>query len=101
MVQKKEYVAITIADILLEYLEDANLSQNALAKALGIPSTRIHEIMRNRRRITADTDLRLCKFFSKSDGFFLRIQDNLEVQKVKLKIAKDLVEIIPYSKQVA
>ncbi len=99
--QKKEHITITIADILLEYLEDADLSQNALARALGIPSTRIHEIMRNRRRITADTDLRLCKFFSKSDGFFLRIQDNLTLRKVKLEIEKDLVAIIPYSKQVA
>ncbi|MCL2567362.1 MAG: HigA family addiction module antitoxin [Alphaproteobacteria bacterium] len=98
MIEQKEYIEITMADVLQEYLDDANLSQNALAKLLHVPATRIHEIMRNRRRITADTDLRLCKFFNKTNGFFLRIQSNLESRKTKLQIEKELESIVSYKK---
>ena len=46
-----------------EFLEEICMSQNALAKAIGVPSNRIHAIVNGTRRVTADTDLRLCRFF--------------------------------------
>jgi antitoxin HigA-1 len=57
-----------------EFLEEIHMSQNALARAIDIPSNRIHKIIRGNRNITADTDLRLCKFFGLSEGYFLRLQ---------------------------
>lgn len=101
MEEQEEYIELSMADFLQEYLDDSKLSQNALARAIGVPSTRIHEIMRNRRRISADTDLRLCKFFNKTDGFFLRIQDSLETRRTKAKIKKELDNIVPYTRKYA
>lgn len=98
MSEEREYIEITISDILEEYLEDTGLSQNGLARELGVPPTRINQIMLNKRSITADTDLRLCKFFNKTDGFFLRLQDNLELRKTKQKIEKELDAIVPYKR---
>ncbi len=96
MNEEKEYIEIIMADFLQDYLEDTGLSQNALAKELGVPATRIHEIMRGRRKVTADTDLRLCRFFGHSDGYFLRLQDNIEIRVTKQKIEKELEKIVPY-----
>lgn len=57
-----------------EFLEPLGLSQNALAKTIGVPANRISEIIRGRRDITADTDLRLARAFGLSDGFWLGLQ---------------------------
>jgi addiction module HigA family antidote len=53
-----------------EFLEPMSISQNALAKALGIPQNRLSEIINGKRGVSADTDLRLCKYFGLSDVFF-------------------------------
>lgn len=86
-----------------EFLEELGLSQNALAKAISVPSNRIHEIIRGRRSITADTDLRLCKFFQLSEGYFLRLQVSCELMEAKRLIKHKLRCIKTYSefKQVA
>lgn len=79
-----------------EFLEPADLSQNQLAKAIKVPSNRIHAIVNGTRRITADTDLRLCKFFSLSEGFFLRLQMAYELSEVKGEMQGVLASIVPY-----
>lgn len=62
-------------DILLEdYIEPMGLTKNALATALDVPATRIGEITRGARAITADTDLRLSRYFGTSEGYWLRLQ---------------------------
>ena len=61
-----------------EFMEPYNLSQNALAKAIGVAPSRITDIVNGRRGITADTDLRLTRFFSLSEGYFLRLQEHIE-----------------------
>jgi addiction module HigA family antidote len=94
-----ENINISAVDILCKYLAEIGISQNALAKNLGVPATRIHEIIRGRRKITPDTDLRLCKFFGHTDGYFLRLQDNIEVKATKQKIQKELENIVPYSQK--
>lgn len=84
----------TVGEILKEeFMEPYNLSQNALARAIHVPPNRIHQILRGIRRVTADTDLRLTKFFGLSEGFFIRIQDELELRKAKKEIAEDLKSI--------
>ena len=79
-----------------EFLEPLNLSQNALANAIGVPSNRINAIIRGQRSVTADTDLRLTKYFGLSKGYFLRLQNNFELLESERKIAKDLSNIIPF-----
>ncbi|MCL1833690.1 MAG: HigA family addiction module antitoxin [Leptospirales bacterium] len=78
-----------------EFIVPYGISQNALANAIGVPANRIHQIVKGTRTITADTDLRLCKFFSLSDGFFLRLQEDYEIRMSKKKMSKILDNIIP------
>lgn len=76
-----------------EFLEPLALSQNALALAIGVPSNRINAIIRGQRSITADTDLRLTKYFGLSKGYFLHLQNNFELLKAEQKT--DLSNIVP------
>lgn len=80
-----------------EFLDELNMSQNALAKAIGVPANRIHAIVRGDRSITADTDLRLCKFFGLSEGYFLRLQLTYELLEAKQKLANKIAKIKPYA----
>lgn len=92
-----EYIEIPhIGEVLQEeFLEPLGLSQNALAKAIKVPSNRINAIVKGQRGITADTDLRLCKYFRLTEGYFLRLQANFELLESKRKIEVDLLNIIP------
>ena len=66
---------VTPGEILLEeFLKPMGISQYRLAKEIGVPAQRIGEIIHGRRAITADTDLRLCRFFGLSNGYWLRAQ---------------------------
>ena len=86
-----------IGEVLFEeFLEPLKISQNALALAIGVPSNRINAIIRGQRGITADTDLRLTKYFGLSKGYFLRLQTNLELLEQSRKIEKELSNIIPF-----
>src|ERR1700744_4702288 len=58
-----------------EFLTEIKMSQNQLAHAIGVPTNRIHGIVNGTRDITADTDLRLSRFFGLSDGYWLRLQN--------------------------
>lgn len=78
-----------------EFIKPLNLSQNALALAIGVPSNRINAIIRGQRSITADTDLRLTKYFGLSKGYFLRLQNNFELLAAEHKT--DLSAIVPFN----
>ena len=78
-----------------EFLVPLELSQNALANAIGVPSNRINAIIRGQRSVTADTDLRLTKYFGLSKGYFLRLQNNFELLEAERKA--DLSNIIPFN----
>ena len=87
-----------VGDILKEeFLEEIGMSQNALAKAIAVPSNRIHAIVNGTRRVTADTDLRLCRYFGLSEGYFLRLQNAYELMEAKRKLGQILIEIQPYA----
>jgi len=79
-----------------EFLEPLGLSQNALAQAIGVPANRINEITRGRRGITADTDLRLARFFRLSEGFWLRLQNTYDMMEARRDAGKSLNKIKPY-----
>lgn len=84
----------TVGELLKEeFMEPYMLSQNALANAIFVPPNRIHQILKGTRRITADTDLRLTKYFGMSEGYFLRMQEELELRQAKRKIAEELNSI--------
>ncbi|MDJ0903595.1 MAG: HigA family addiction module antitoxin [Xenococcus sp. MO_188.B8] len=80
-----------------EFLEEIGMSQNALAKAIAVPSNRIHAIVNGTRRVTADTDLRLCRYFGLSEGYFLRLQNTYELMEAKRKLGQILIDIQPYA----
>jgi addiction module HigA family antidote len=80
-----------------EFLDELNISQNALARAIDVPANRIHAIVRGERGITADTDLRLCKFFGLSEGYFLRLQLSYELFEAKQVLVRKIAKIKPYA----
>jgi len=79
-----------------EFLNEIGMSQNQLARAVGVPGTRIHAIVNGTRDITADTDLRLCRFFGLSEGYFLRLQNAYETLAAKRHLADEIAKIKPY-----
>jgi antitoxin HigA-1 len=79
-----------------EFLKEIGVSQNQLAQAIGVPGNRIHAIVNGTRDITADTDLRLCKFFGLTDGYFLRLQNSYDTLDAKRRIASEVARIKRY-----
>ena len=73
-----------------EFLKPLGISSYRLSKEIGIPQTRISEITKGRRRITADTALRLSKFFGNSPKFWLGLQDDYDIEEEQQLIAKEL-----------
>ena len=79
-----------------EFLNPIGMSQNQLAHAIGVPGNRIHAIVNGTRAITGDTDLRFCKLFGLSEGYFLRLQNAYDTLEAKRRIAAQLAKIKPY-----
>jgi addiction module HigA family antidote len=83
-------------DILLEdFLRPMGLSQNALARAVSVPPRRINEIVLGKRSLTADTDLRLSRYFGVSEGFFLGLQADYDLMQRRREIEEELKRIEP------
>ena len=80
-----------------EFLLPMSLSQYRLAKEIGVPAQRIGEIVAGRRAITADTDLRLCRFFGLSNGYWLRAQAAHDTEVAEEALADQLAHIRPWS----
>jgi addiction module HigA family antidote len=80
-----------------EFLVPMNISQYRLAKEIAVPAQRIGEIVAGRRSITADTDLRLCKFFGLSNGYWLRAQAAHDTEVAEEALSAVLKTITPWS----
>jgi antitoxin HigA-1 len=78
-----------------EFLKPLGMTRYRLAKELGVPPQRIGDIVAGKRSITADTDLRLCRFFSLSDGWWLRCQAKYDTEMAKDAMAEVLNKIRP------
>lgn len=89
---------VTPGELLLEeFLKPMGISQYRLAKEIGVPAQRIGAIVAGRRAITADTDLRLCRFFCLSNGYWLRAQAAYDTEVAEDRLASDLKKIKPWS----
>lgn len=88
---------VTPGELLLEeFLKPMGLSQYRLAKEIDVPAQRISEIVANKRSITADTDLRLCRFFGLTSGYWLRAQAAYDAEIAERKLAPILSKIKPW-----
>ena len=76
-----------------EFLKPLGLTKYRLAKDIGVPAQRIGEIVAGKRAITADTDLRLCRYFGLSDGWWLRGQAAYDTALAKKALHKELAAI--------
>ncbi len=84
-----------------EFLIPLNISAYRLSKETFIPQTRISEILKTKRRITADTALRLAKYFGTSPKFWLGLQDDYDLEEEKFKKKKELEAIRSFNNHVA
>jgi len=80
-----------------EFLLPMGISQYRLAKEIAVPAQRIGEIVAGKRSVTADTDLRLCKFFGLSNGYWLRAQAAHDTEVAAVALAKTLAKIRPWN----
>lgn len=86
----------TPGDILMEeFLKPVGLSQTALARAIGVSPRRINEIVLGKRTVTADTDLRLSRYWGISDGFWLGLQADHDLMQRRRQLGVDLEKIAP------
>ena len=81
--------------LLEECLMPLAISQNVLARAADVPPRRINEIVLGKRAVTADTDLRLARYFRMSEGFFLRLQMDCDLRAQKRALGSKLDAIKP------
>jgi addiction module HigA family antidote len=79
-----------------EFLIPMGLSQYRLAKEISVPAQRIGEIVAGKRSVTADTDLRMCRFFGLSNGYWLRAQAAYDTEVAEETLAKTLEKIKPW-----
>lgn len=88
---------VTPGELLLEeFLKPMGLSQYRLAKEIDVPAQRISEIVAGKRAITADTDLRFCRFFGLSSGYWLRAQAMHDTEVAERKLRPVLRKIKPW-----
>lgn len=84
----------TVSEILKEeFMEPLNISAYRLAKDIGVPVSRVQDILHDRRKITVDTSLRLAKYFGVSDSYFLSIQNDIDFRNEKEKLKAELDSI--------
>jgi addiction module HigA family antidote len=89
---------VTPGELLLEeFLKPLGISQYRLAKEVGVPAQRIGEIVNGNRAITADTDLRLCRFFGLSNGYWLRAQAAHDTEVAERVLGRKLAKIKPWA----
>lgn len=88
----------TIGEILkAEFMDPLDITAYRLAKDIGVPTSRVLEILHGKRKITADTSLRLAKYFGLTDKYFLDIQNDIDIRVLKETQKEELDKIIPYS----
>ena len=89
---------VTPGELLLEeFLKPLKISRYRLAKEIGVPAQRIGEIVNGRRAITADTDLRLCRFFGLSNGYWLRAQAAYDTEVAERALGAKILKIKPWA----
>ena len=96
-----EIATPTISEILKEeFLEPLEISVYRLAKDIDVPVSRIQDILNDKRKITADTSLRLARYFGLSDEYFLRLQNDIDIRNEKEKNGNKILQIVPFARKV-
>lgn len=86
----------TIGEILKEeFMEPFNLSAYRVAKEIGVPTSRIQDILHDRRQITVDTSIRLGRLFGISDRYFLNLQNDIDIRNTETENSNDFNQIKP------
>jgi len=90
-----DYIEVPkMSEILLEeFMIPFGLSAYRLAQEIHVPVSRIQDILHDRRKVTADTSIRLAKFFGVSDRYFLDIQNDIDIRNTKMEIEDDIKSI--------
>ena len=90
-----KYIETTsIGEVLSEeFMQPYGISAYKLAKDIKVPTSRIQDILHNRRKITADTSLRLAKYFGVSDRYFLDVQNDIDIRNLKISIMSEIATI--------
>ena len=90
-----EYITTpTVSEILREeFMEPLGISAYRLAQAINVPASRVQDILHDRRKITADTSLRLAKFFGVSDRYCLDLQNDIDIRNLKIQLANEISKI--------
>jgi addiction module HigA family antidote len=83
--------------LLEEFLKPMGITQYRLAKEIGVPQRRIGEVVAGARAVTADTGLRLSRFFGMSEGFWIGLQMDYDAARTKDVLAKTLAKIKPWT----
>lgn len=92
----KRIATPTVSKILREeFMEPYGISAYRLALDIGVPVSRVQDILHDRRKITVDTSLRLGKYFGVSDAYFLNLQNDIDIRNEKLAIMDELARIAP------
>ena len=93
---------MTPGEILLEdYMKPLGLTQNGLARALGVPPRRVNEIIHGKRGITLDTSLRMGRYFGQSARFWLNVQTECDLRNAKQLMERVAREVHPMAKVAA
>ncbi len=94
---KKHIETPTVGEILFEeFMKPFGISSYRLAKDIDVPISRIQDILHDRRRMTADTSVRLAKYFGLSERYFIDIQTDIEVREAKVKSITAIEGIVPF-----
>lgn len=80
-----------------EFMVPFKLSAYRLAKDIGVPTSRIQDILHDRRKITAETSIRLGRYFGLSDKYFLNLQDDIDIREAKVAMGDSVLKISPLS----
>ena len=80
-----------------EFMIPLGISAYRLAKDIGVPTSRIQDILHDRRKITAETSIRLGRYFGLSDRYFLNLQDDIDIREAKEAMGDSVLEISPFS----
>ena len=93
---------VTPGDLLLEeFIKPMGISKYRLAMDIGVSPTRINEIVAGRRAISADTDLRLCRYLGLSNGYWLRAQIAHDLEVAERELQSQLRDIVPWAARAA
>ena len=83
-----------------EFMIPYHLSAYKLAKDIGVPVSRIQDILHDRRKITAETSIRLGRYFGLSDKYFLNLQDDIDIREAKKLFSNSVKKIVPLIKNI-